>query len=106
MPRYQYECEACGQNFEQRQSFTDDPLADCPLCGVKDSVERIITSVGIVFKGSGFYINDSRKDKTANGSKPKTESETGKSDKSSESKKESANSEKPAEKKSEAKTPD
>jgi putative FmdB family regulatory protein len=61
MPRYQYECEACGQSFEQRQNFSDDPLTDCPLCSTAGSVQRIITSVGVVFKGSGFYINDSKK---------------------------------------------
>ena len=71
MPRYQYECETCGESFEQRQSFTDDALTDCPICGAKDSVQRVITQVGVVFKGSGFYINDSKK-----GSKKESSTET------------------------------
>ena len=60
MPRYQYECQVCEQTFERRQSFTDNPLADCPLCGTKDAVDRVITSVGVIFKGPGFYITDSK----------------------------------------------
>ena len=79
MPRYQYECEACGESFEQRQSFTDDALTDCPLCNTEGSVQRLITQVGVVFKGSGFYINDSKK-----GSKKGSSTETkGKKDASS-----------------------
>jgi len=73
MPRYQYECNACNESFEQRQSFNDDPLADCPLCGAEDAVERVITSVGVIFKGSGFYINDS---KNNNGTKSTAKSST------------------------------
>lgn len=81
MPRYQYECSACDESFEQRQSFSDDPLTDCPLCETEGSVQRIITSVGVVFKGTGFYINDSKKNKetsvTPNASKDETKSENG-----------------------------
>lgn len=58
MPRYDYRCEHCGQ-FELQQSMKDDPISVCPTCGGK--VERLISkNVGIIFKGSGFYINDSK----------------------------------------------
>ncbi|MEM7028254.1 MAG: FmdB family zinc ribbon protein [Chloroflexota bacterium] len=101
MPRYQYECEACGESFEQRQSFTDDALTDCPLCSAEGSVQRIITQVGVVFKGSGFYINDSKKGGKKEASaetKGKKESDskekTDKKESSTESKKESTESKK------------
>ena len=81
MPRYQYECNNCNQEFEKQQRFSEDPLTDCPMCGTENSVERVITSVGVIFKGSGFYINDSKsgskKDKSStlssNGDTAKTE---------------------------------
>ena len=58
MPRYDYRCEKCGQ-FELEQSIKDDPISVCPTCG--STVQRLISkNVGIIFKGSGFYINDSR----------------------------------------------
>ena len=60
MPPYQYRCTICDDMFEARQSFTDDPIAVCPdqTCGGK--VKKVFGSVGIAFKGSGFYKNDSR----------------------------------------------
>ncbi|ACL69065.1 FmdB family zinc ribbon protein [Halothermothrix orenii] len=58
MPTYLYECENCGR-FEHFQKITDDPIETCPECGGK--VRRIIGSPGIIFKGSGFYVTDSRK---------------------------------------------
>ena len=58
MPVYTYECESCGERFEARQSFNDEPLTVCPTCEGK--VYRVIQPVGIVFKGSGFYVTDSR----------------------------------------------
>jgi len=58
MPIYTYECEECGARFEARQSFNDTPLTVCPTCEGK--IHRVIQSVGVVFKGSGFYVNDSR----------------------------------------------
>lgn len=69
MPIYQYECRSCNQDFEQRQSFSDSPLTDCPLCGTEGSVNRIISQVGVIFKGSGFYITDSKNNGRSNGSK-------------------------------------
>ncbi len=58
MPVYTYECESCGERFEARQSFNDEPLTVCPTCEGK--LYRVIQPVGIVFKGSGFYVTDSR----------------------------------------------
>lgn len=58
MPVYTYECETCGQRFDARQSFSDAPLTVCPNCGGK--IRRVIQPVGVVFKGSGFYVTDSR----------------------------------------------
>lgn len=60
MPIYEYKCPKCGR-FELEQSIKDNRLTNCPTCGAQ--VQRLISkNVGIVFKGSGFYINDSRSD--------------------------------------------
>lgn len=59
MPLYQYQCAECGVRFERQQHFYETPLSECPECG--GEVRRLIGSVGIVFKGSGFYATDSRK---------------------------------------------
>lgn len=71
MPTYEYRCTDCGQSFERFQSFSDDPITVCPLpndaeagaesvpvCG--GEVRKVFSNVGISFKGSGFYRNDSR----------------------------------------------
>ena len=58
MPTYSYRCDACGNRFDAVQRFSDDPLRDCPACA--GSVRRVIHPVGVVFKGSGWYITDSR----------------------------------------------
>ncbi|MCI0711512.1 MAG: zinc ribbon domain-containing protein [Chloroflexi bacterium] len=60
MPLYDYRCQECGYDFEVKQSFHDNPIADCPNCSTEGSVVRVIGPAGVVFKGSGFYINDSR----------------------------------------------
>ena len=60
MPTYEYECLSCGKSFEAFQSMSEAPLAACPSCGKK--VRRVIHGgTGVIFKGSGFYVNDSRK---------------------------------------------
>lgn len=59
MPTYVYACKNCGYGFEQRQTFSDDALTTCPECG-QDALRKVFNSVGIVFKGSGFYKTDSR----------------------------------------------
>ncbi|MCY3543663.1 MAG: zinc ribbon domain-containing protein [Chloroflexota bacterium] len=56
MPAYDYKCNSCGHRFEERQSFYDDPVANCPICDSQAS--RQFVAVPIVFKGSGFYVND------------------------------------------------
>jgi putative FmdB family regulatory protein len=58
VPTYQYACTACGHQLEAVQSFTDQPLTECPACDGR--LRKLFSSVGIVFKGSGFYRNDSR----------------------------------------------
>jgi putative FmdB family regulatory protein len=64
MPYYQYRCNECGHGFEQRQRMSDEPLTVCPVCNGR--IRRVVNSVGVVFKGSGFYVNDAR---GSNGSK-------------------------------------
>jgi len=63
MPTYSYKCEECGISFERIQRFSDDPLTTCPECN--GPVHRVIFPVGIVFKGSGFYVTDHRNNSTA-----------------------------------------
>ncbi len=58
MPTYSYRCTACGNEFDVHQSFSDDPLTVCEACG--GQLRKLFNSVGIVFKGSGFYHNDAR----------------------------------------------
>ncbi|MBW6433069.1 FmdB family transcriptional regulator [Actinoplanes hulinensis] len=58
MPTYQYSCTECGEQLEAVQSFSDPALTECPNCAGK--LRKVFNSVGIVFKGSGFYRNDSR----------------------------------------------
>ncbi len=58
MPVYTYECDECGVRFDLRQKFSDDPVSDCPECG--GHVHRVPQPVGIVFKGSGWYVKDSK----------------------------------------------
>ncbi len=58
MPTYQYVCTACDEPLEAVQAFSDAALTECPSCGGR--LRKVFSSVGIVFKGSGFYRNDSR----------------------------------------------
>lgn len=104
MPRYQYECQTCEQSFERKQSFADDPLTDCPLCGTEDTVTRVITPVGVIFKGSGFYINDS-KNKNKNKNKDSSKSKDAKS-KDAKSKTDSENKKTSTSEKTETKKPE
>ena len=96
MPTYDYKCENCGHLFEYFQSMTDEPLKSCPDCG-KDELKRLIGGgMGIIFKGSGFYVNDAKKSSdTSKPLKDKSESSDSGSKSPSESK---------SEKKSEAKS--
>ena len=63
MPTYQYLCTECGHAFEQVQKFSDDALTTCPECTGK--LRKVFNSVGVVFKGSGFYKTDSKSSSTA-----------------------------------------
>ena len=59
MPTYDYECTTCGHRFELFQSMSEDPVKECPECG--NGVRRLIGGgLGIIFKGSGFYVTDNR----------------------------------------------
>ncbi|MEA3334516.1 MAG: FmdB family zinc ribbon protein [Chloroflexota bacterium] len=58
MPIYEYQCESCNTRFDKMQRFSEDPLTECPMCG--GPVYRVIQPVGIIFKGSGFYVTDNR----------------------------------------------
>jgi putative FmdB family regulatory protein len=90
MPLYEYECENCGRRFERLQSINDEPVRQCPECA--GAVHKIFHAAGIIFKGSGWYITDSRKatsgavtgdSKPGNGDTPKGDTGTkteGKSD--------------------------
>ena len=71
MPTYQYSCTECGHFFEIFQSFSDDSLSVCPEC--EGRLRKVFNAVGVVFKGSGFYRNDSRTDgkSTGGGATPK-----------------------------------
>jgi len=61
MPTYDYQCDACGHQFEAFQSMKDDALRVCPQCN-ESALRRLISGgAGVIFKGSGFYVNDSRK---------------------------------------------
>ena len=76
MPTYQYSCTECGEQLEVVQSFSDPALTACPACQGK--LRKVFNSVGIVFKGSGFYRNDSRNGATG-GDKPATADKTNES---------------------------
>jgi putative FmdB family regulatory protein len=86
MPIYTYRCDACGVQFDKRQSFSDKPLTRCPECN--GNVRRLLQPPGIVFKGSGWYITDSRRSSSASmpaKSKDNTSSSTSSSESSSQS---------------------
>lgn len=81
MPTYQYACTSCGAQLEVVQKFSDDPLTECPECAGR--LRKVFSAVGVVFKGSGFYRNDSRDSKSKSGSsasKPESGSSETKSD--------------------------
>lgn len=56
MPLYPYRCQECGHTFEKIQSFSSEPLTECPEC--KGRVERTLTAPALQFKGSGWYVSD------------------------------------------------
>ncbi|WP_405645171.1 FmdB family zinc ribbon protein [Streptomyces sp. NBC_00019] len=87
MPTYQYQCTECGEGLEAVQKFTDDALTECPNC--QGRLKKVFSAVGIVFKGSGFYRNDSRGSSSSSSpasSKPSTASPSTSTSSSSDSK--------------------
>ncbi|MEU1194246.1 FmdB family zinc ribbon protein [Streptomyces sp. NPDC005859] len=78
MPTYQYQCTECGEGLEAVQKFTDDALTECPNCGGR--LKKVFSAVGIVFKGSGFYRNDSRGSSSSSSPAPSTKTSTSGSD--------------------------
>ncbi|MGW2815527.1 FmdB family zinc ribbon protein [Streptomyces sp. NPDC001415] len=82
MPTYQYQCTECGEGLEAVQKFTDDALTVCPNCDGR--LKKVFSAVGIVFKGSGFYRNDSRG--ASSSSSPASSSSASKTSSSSDSK--------------------
>jgi putative FmdB family regulatory protein len=72
VPTYQYACRDCDHRFEAVQSFSDGSLTDCPACAGK--LRKVFSSVGIVFKGSGFYRTDSRSGGTVGAKSESTDS--------------------------------
>ncbi len=96
MPTYVYKCIPNEHVFEKKQKFSDDPLTECIVCG--EAVRKVVSSVGIVFKGSGFYINDSKSKKSTT-----TPASNGKSESVSDNKSETKSAAK-SETKSESKS--
>ena len=101
MPTYQYTCTECGEPVEAVQKFSDEPLTVCSTCGGR--LRKVFSPVGIVFKGSGFYRTDSRKNSTSTVSAEKPSGDSGSSDSSTSSESGSSNgsADKPAAKKAE-----
>jgi putative FmdB family regulatory protein len=100
MPLYEYRCHNCGHELEARQKFSDDALKTCPNCN-QDELFRVMQAAGVVFKGSGFYVTDSRGNRD-NLTSPVKKGDDSKSDSTSSSNGDSGKDSKP--KKSESKT--
>src|SRR5512138_2092353 len=91
MPIYTYRCENCGVQFEREQSYSEAPLKICPECR-KKSLKKVISPVGVIFKGSGFYSTDHKSPSGA------TSSAAGSKEDKKPEKKAEAKDSKPAEK--------
>jgi putative FmdB family regulatory protein len=93
MPIYTYRCESCGVQFERHQSFNDEPLKRCPECS-KNSLRKVLTPAGIIFKGSGWYATDHKSPSGQNRSLKADGKETGStvSENTGETKKDSSSS--------------
>jgi len=79
MPTYEYACQDCNEHLEVVQSFKDEALTTCGACG--GSLRKVFSAAGIIFKGSGYYVNDSRSKKatTAPASGAKSDDASGSS---------------------------
>lgn len=83
MPTYSYACTECDNKFDIVQSFSDDSLTECPAC--EGRLRKLFNSVGIVFKGSGFYRTDSRSGSVSASGDSTSSSDSGSSDSGSSS---------------------
>ena len=70
MPTYEYACAKCGHEMEAFQSMKDAPLRKCPACGKASLKRKVSAGAGLIFKGSGFYINDYKKKSSADKESP------------------------------------
>lgn len=102
MPRYDYECDTCHHVFELKQSFSSEPIATCPEC--ENGARRLFHSVPIVFKGSGWYVNDYGKRSTAMTSDSDSKEKSEKKSKSDSTNKSESTSDSKSETKSTSKT--
>jgi len=78
MPTYEYQCAKCDHSFEVIRKIADKPITECEKCGGR--VRKVFFPVGIVFKGSGFHINDYRKPEPAKTATPAESSSQAKKD--------------------------
>ena len=82
MPTYEYACRDCGRHLEVVQSFSDDPLQTCQHCG--GQLRKVFSAAGIIFKGSGYYVTDTRNERSRSGSSRSSDGDgSGSSDSSS-----------------------
>jgi putative FmdB family regulatory protein len=79
MPTYQYQCKACGHELEEFQSIKEDPLTLCPKCNTQNLARVMGTGVGLIFRGTGFYLTDYKNKKSSGG--PEKKETTGTSEK-------------------------
>jgi putative FmdB family regulatory protein len=79
MPIYIYHCAECGVEFEKHQHYTDKPLKRCPECG-HESLHKVYTPVGVIYKGSGFYSTDHKSSSYSASARTAKKEETKKSD--------------------------
>ncbi len=93
MPKYEYACKSCGERLEVVQSFHDAPLSECPACGGR--LRKVFGSIGISFKGSGFYRTDNRSGARSDGASKSEAPSESKSDAKSDSKPEAKSDSKP-----------
>jgi putative FmdB family regulatory protein len=88
VPVYEYACTECGEDLEVRQSFTDAALTVCPVCSGR--LRKVLSPVGVVFKGSGFYRTDSRAAESGSNGKSSDAGADGSGDKPGKSDKDAA----------------
>ena len=101
MPTYEYRCKSCGHELEVQQSFTDDPLTECPAC--QGELRKVFGNIAVTFKGSGFYKTDSRSKQTSSSGSSDSKSDSSSSDSSSSESKSDAKTETKTATKSESK---